>query len=135
MSHPLQYGYKPTNGKNGIAIKNELTYHAYGDYLILDIELSYDTQLTLGKYGRLRRQFLQENTPILYSNLVLTEQLFPHLYEIDWTAHERLELIQGQLLAIDPSPDKAANQMAWVHHTNMIKAQAEEIIFAELIYT
>ncbi len=116
-------------------MKNELTYHACGDYLIPDIQLSCDTQLTLGKYGRLRRQFLQENAPILYSDLVLTERLFPHLYEIDRTAHERLGLIQGQLLASNPAPNKVTNQMAWVQHMNMIKAQAEEIIFTELIYT
>lgn len=113
---------------------NELTYHACGDYLIPDIQHSYDTQHSLGKYGRLRRQFLQENAPILYSDLVLTEQLFPQLYAIDQTAHQRLELIQKQLLATNPAPDKAPNQMAWVRHMNMIKAQAEEVIFTELIY-
>ncbi len=115
-------------------MKNKLTYHACGDYLIPDIQLSYDTHVTLGKYGRLRRQFLQQNAPILYSDLVLTEQLFPHLYEIDRTAHERLELIQGQLLASNPAPNKVINQMAWVQHMNMIKAQAEEMILSELIY-
>lgn len=75
-------------------MKNELPYHSCGDYMIPDIKLSFDTHVTLGKYGRLRRQFLQENAPILYDDLVLIEQLFPHLYAIDEIAHQRLELIQ-----------------------------------------
>ncbi len=115
-------------------MKNELTYHACGDYLIPDIQLSYDTHVTLGKYGRLRRQFLQKNAPILYNDLILTERLFPHLQEFDEMAHQRLELIQKQLLEINPAPDKATNQMAWVQHMNGIKAQAEEFILTELIY-
>lgn len=115
-------------------MNNELTYHACGDYLIPDIQLSYNTPVTLGKYGRLRRQFWQENAPILYSDLVLTEQLFPHLYEIDETAHQQMELIQKRLLENNPAPNKANNQMAWVQHMNTIRVQAEEIIFAELIY-
>lgn len=51
--------------------------------MILDIKLSYDTSITLGKYGRLRRQYLQENASMLYNDLILTEQLFPHLHEIE----------------------------------------------------
>ncbi len=127
-------GTKSKDGKDDIAMKNELTYHTCGDYLIPDIKFSCDTHVTLGKYGHLRRQFLQQNAPILYNDLILTERLFPHLQEIDETAHQRLELIQRELLQNDPAPDKATDQMAWVQHMNTIKAQAEEIIFAELIY-
>ena len=77
---------------------------------------------------------MHENAPIVYSDLVLTERLFSHFYEIDRTAQERRELIQGQRLASNPAPDKATNQTAWVQHMNTIKAQAEEIISSELIY-
>ena len=41
-------------------MKNELTYHTCGDYRILDIKFSHNASITLGKYGRLRRQYLQE---------------------------------------------------------------------------
>ena len=38
------------------------------------------------------------------------------------------------LLARNPAPDKATQQLAWVAHMNSLKAQAEEIILRELVY-
>ena len=38
------------------------------------------------------------------------------------------------LLAKNPAPDKATQQLEWVAHMNSLKAQAEEIILQELIY-
>ena len=66
----------------------ELTYTKNGDYLIPDLTLSETPEDTrpLGKYGRLRRSYLQEHRPGLYSRLVLSEKLFPHLREIDETS-------------------------------------------------
>ena len=40
-----------------------------------------------------------------------------------------------ELLERNPAPDKATQQFAWIQHMNMLKAQAEEIIVAELIYS
>ena len=36
---------------------------------------------------------------------------------------------------LHPAPDKEKNQMAWVQHMNSLKAQAEEMILTELIYS
>lgn len=60
-----------------------LTYTRCGDYLILDIQLSHTSDKLLGKYGRMRRAFLAENNPILLDDMIPTETLFPHLWEID----------------------------------------------------
>ena len=38
-----------------------LTYTQYGDYYIPDIRLAYMGIHTLGKYGRMRRAFLEQN--------------------------------------------------------------------------
>ena len=40
-----------------------------------------------------------------------------------------------QLLKQDPAPDKAQNQLMWVQHMNSLKAQAEELVMTELIYS
>ena len=69
---------------------NEMTYTQVGDYRIPDIELKNTETKPLGKYGRMRRAFLQENNPMLLNDLILSEQLFPHLQEIDETAHRRV---------------------------------------------
>lgn len=39
-----------------------------------------------------------------------------------------------RLLEKYPAPDKKTQQTVWVQHMNTLKAQEEEIIYAELIY-
>lgn len=111
-----------------------LTYTRCGDYLIPDIHLNKTSDKTLGKYGRMRRAFLVENNPMLYDDMILTETLFPHLWEIDETAHRRVEQVTTELLEKNPAPDKATQQLAWVQHMSSLKVQAEEIVNAELIF-
>ena len=111
----------------------ELTYRQAGDYLIPDIQLEETEDCPLGKYGRMRRAHLMENNQLLYNHLALTGQLFPHLWEIQDTAAARMEQLMKELLAANPAPDKKTRQMDWVRHMNALKAQAEEIVTAELI--
>lgn len=113
---------------------NELTYLQAGDYYIPDIKLKQAEEKELGKYGRMRRAFLQEYNPMLFDDLVLTGQLFPHLYEVQETAKARVERIMEGLLEKSPAPDKEEDAMAWVGHMNMLKAQAEEVVLVEIIY-
>ena len=89
---------------------------------------------TLNKYGRMRRTFLREHNPTQYSILAMQQKLFPHLWEVQEAAERRLEQIMDGLLAQNPGPDKAIDQLGWVQHRNCLKAQAEEIIFSELIF-
>ena len=112
---------------------SEMTYRQAGDYQIPDIELKNSEEKPLGKYGRMRRAYLEENNPMLLNDLILSEELFPHLQEIDETAHRRVEQLMSELLEKNPAPDKAAQQMAWVQHMNSLKAQAEEIVVSELV--
>lgn len=111
----------------------ELTYTKAGDYLIPDIRLEEMEDRPLGKYGRMRRSYLEENNQLLYNHLALTGKLFPHLWEIQDTADARVKQIMDGLLKADPAPDKKTRQMDWVRHMNCLKAQAEEIVIAELI--
>jgi len=111
---------------------NELTYRQEGDYQLPDIAIRETPPL--GKYGMLRKSYLKERRPSLYTNLLLQENLFPHCLEIEQAANERLERMMSELLATDPPPDKAADPMGWAAHMNMLKAQVEEAIFTELIY-
>ena len=70
---------------------NELTYTRCGDYYIPDLELSEQSEAPIGKYGRMRQRYLKEHRPGLYSSLILSEKLYPHLLEIDWAARERMD--------------------------------------------
>ena len=115
-------------------MKPQLTYVCCGDYWIPDFKLENTEEKPLNKYGRMRRTFLREHRPTQYSILAMQQKLFPHLWEVQESAERLLELIMDGLLAQNPGPDKAADQLGWVQHQNCLKAQAEEIIFSELIF-
>ena len=77
---------------------------------------------------------MEQNRPMLFNDMILTESLFPHLWEVQQTCAMRIELLMTDLLANNPAPDKATQQLEWVAHMNSLKAQAEEIILCELVY-
>lgn len=123
---------KQTN--NEVLKYNEPSFAGAGDYLIPLIKLQSVEEKRLNKYGRMRRAFLQEQKPILFDDLVLTEQLFPHLYEVQEIAEKRVEVIMAGLLEKNPAPDKETDAMAWVGHMNLLKTMAEEVVLTEVIY-
>ena len=112
-----------------------LTYTRNGDYLIPDLKLSEQPEKPLGKYGRMRKAYLKEHRPILYNQLLMSEKLYPHLREIDETANRRLEQMLPRLAEAAGATEqlKASDPMQWVGLMNTCKAQAEEILLAELI--
>jgi hypothetical protein len=88
----------------------ELSYRRIGDYLIPNVALSDPPDAPpLGRYGILHKNYLREHRPILYSQLLLTERLYPICREVDSAAENRLRTIAD-------------------------KEQAHEIILAELVY-
>ena len=116
-------------------MKNQKNCMPVGDYFIPAIELKPVEDKVLNKYGRMRRAFLQEQKPMIFDDLVLTEQLFPHLYEVQEVAEKRVEVIMAGLLEKNLAPDKEADAMDWVRHMNMLKAMAEEVVVREVIYS
>ena len=122
--------------KNNEVLKyNEPAFAGAGDYWIPLIKLQPVEEKRLNKYGRMRRVFIQEQKPIIFDDLVLTEQLFPHLYEVQEIVEKSMEVIMTGLLEKNPAPDKEADAMAWVRHMNLLKAMAEEVVVREVIYT
>lgn len=115
---------------------SEITYQQNGDYLVPNLTVS-QTERPIGKHGRMRRTFLKENRPILFNSLTVTGKLFPHLLEIEDAANSRLEQMMPALMAQNGVTEqlKASDPMQWVGLMNNLKAQAEEIILNELIYS
>ena len=111
----------------------ELTYHRKGDYLFPNLTVE-EEEVTIGKYGMLRRTFLKEHKNSLYQSLFLTGKLNSHLAEIDEQAENRMEELIESLNEKYPAPNKETEQMAWVAHQNNLTAMAEEIVLKELVY-
>ena len=114
----------------------ELTYTRCGDYDIPDLELSCREDRPIGKFGRMRKRYLQEHRLVLFNCLLLSERLYPHLLEINESARRRMDTLMSQLIKTGGVTEnlKAADPMKWVRRMNALKAQAEEIIASELIY-
>ena len=95
----------------------ELNFIKCGDYYIPDIKLK-NPNIRLGKWGRMRKEYLRLANPVLFSDMVLNEIIVPQLAKA-YGVTEQL---------------KAENQIEWVRQMNACVAQAEEAIKGELIY-
>ena len=115
---------------------SQLTYGRNGDYLLPNLTLTEQERQPLGKYGRMRKQYLQEHRPVLWNSLLLSEKLYPHLRETDETANRRLEQMMPELMQSAGVTEelKASDPMSWVGLMNNCKAQAEDTILTELVY-
>ena len=112
------------------------TYTQVGDYFIPNLVISETAQSPLGKYGRMRKRYLKEHRPVLYTNLLVTGKLDQHLAEIDMACEVRMELLTQQMAKQEGVTEalKAADQMEWVRRMNSIRSRAEEIVLNDLIY-
>ena len=115
---------------------NGLWYELIGDYYIPVLTLSSEEQRPIGKWGRMHRDYLKEQRPILFNDLILSGQLWSYLADLNEQAQKRLSLIVEQMKASEGVSEKlkAADQMAWVGAMNSIRNRAEEIILREMIY-
>ena len=115
---------------------NGLWYELIGDYYIPVLTLSSDEQRPIGKWGRMRRDYLKEHRPLLFNDLVLSGQLWIYLADLNEQAQDRLSLIVEQMKASEGVTEelKAADQMAWIGAMNSIRNRAEEIVLWEMIY-
>ena len=115
-------------------MSSNLSYTQTGDYLLPNLTL-HQPKTPLGKYGRMRLSFLRQQHPALYNTMLLNGSLYPHLMELEQTAESQMQQTMQGLLKQNPAPDKEQNQMAWVQQMNSLRAQAEELVLMELIYS
>ena len=116
--------------------QNGGTYMQVGDYYIPDLKDEEPGHYSIGKYGRMRKRYLQAHRPILFSELTLSGKLYQHLAETDHACKERVELIIWQMKGREGVTEalKAADQFEWVRRMNSIQNRAEEIVLNELVY-
>lgn len=121
---------------NTIINENGISYVLSSDGMYYPA-LKYDTdEAHYGKYGLLRKRFLQEHHKGYYTALLLRGKLIEHLNQIDDIANARMDFLVSQMqsqLLIDEAL-KAHDQMAWGREKNNIYNAAEEIVLKELIY-
>lgn len=115
--------------------KNGIDYVLVGDYYIPDLKLP-EEERSIGKYGRIHREYLRENKPLLFNDLVLNCQLWTYLADINEQAQDRLQVIIRQMQKAESVTEKMKedNQWEWILRMNSIYNRAEEIVLKELVY-
>ena len=113
----------------------KIQYIRVGDYSIPDLELPQESR-PIGRWGRVRREYLREHKPIQYNCLLLSGKLWTYLADLNEQTQDRLERIIEQMKIAEGITEalKASDPMAWVGAMNNIRAIAEEIIREELIF-
>lgn len=109
-----------------------IEYHLEGDYYIPNLVMPKQEKITLNKYGN----YLKEYKKADYTIMLMNGTLNTHVKEIQETADNRAQQIISELkVKSDLTEDmKNTDMFYWVGTMNSIKAQAEEIVFSELIY-
>ena len=115
--------------------ENGIHYTLHGDYYFPDISAT-DSHPAIGHYGQMRKAYLEEHRPGLYTRLILSGKLYKHLAEIDACCSDRMERMIRQMADAEGINEdlKARDQLAWVGYMNNIQQRAKEIIHKELIY-
>ena len=116
-------------------MENGLEYTLVGDYFPPNLALTEELR-PIGKWGRLHREYLKTEHPLLFESLILNGRLWTYLADLNEQAQERILLITEQMKAAEGVTEdlKASDPMAWVGAMNSIRNRAEEIVLHELIY-
>lgn len=115
--------------------ENGIEYRLTGDYYLPNLPLPKEPDI--GYWGELRRKFLREHRKGIYTGLLLSDKLWPHLTEINAQAEQMMEPIMKQMKSAEGVTGelKANDQMEWVRRMGSIQNRAKETILNELIYT
>ena len=110
-----------------IIVENGITYVlGEDDIYYLDLQLPEGTNYNIGKFGRMRCEYLKEFRHGYYMDLLLIGKLNEYLYEFDEECHEMLDRIVEQMKEKEGVTEqlKAENQMLWVWKMNNINVSS-----------
>ena len=114
-----------------------IEYIRCGNYYLPHLVMPKEnTNYQIGKYGRMKLNYLKNHKKVEYSIMLIDGKLNRYLHEIDVVCTDRVKSIIAELVKQENVTVelKATNQLEWVQAMNNIKNRAEEIVFNEIIY-
>ena len=117
--------------------KTGIEYIKQGDYYLPNLVLAQEeTNYTIGKYGRMKLNYLKNHKKAEYIIMFMNCTLRKHIVDTDKQAKERFEILMKQMLEKNLVDENLKNTdtIKWVGLMNNYKHSVEEIIFEELIY-
>ena len=74
----------------------QITYIKTGDYYSPDWKLPKEHR-SIGRWGRMHRDYLKEHRPVVFNQLVLSGTLWTYLADINKQAQQRMENLTSQM--------------------------------------
>ena len=114
----------------------ELTYTERNGIMYPNLVLPEQTTHPIGKYGRMRLDYLKKHRRGTYTTLLTSCTRNQHLYETEQEAKRQIDLTLSRLAKERGITEelKATNPLLWVQEINNAKHCAEEIVLNEIIY-
>lgn len=116
----------------------KLKYLKTGDYELPNITLNDNKKWTINKYGMLRLDYLKQHKKVLYTILLMKDELTNHLISVSKYAENLLINLMESYKKTDEKlseKNKEINGLEWIKLMNNYKNTTEEILLKELIYT
>ena len=114
-----------------------IEYRLVGDYYIPNITIPKARRTgNIGKYGRLKLNYIKKYKIQEYTEMLLTNELKSYLLDIEDKCKDKLEVLIKQMSEKENVTEelKVNNQLEWVARMNNIKNRAEETVLKEMIY-
>ena len=114
----------------------ELTYTERNGVMYPDLALPEQTNYPIGKYGKMRLDYLKKHRRGTYTTLLTSCTLNQHLYETEQETKRQIELTLSRLVKARGITEelKATNPLRWVQEMNNVKHDVEELVLNEIIY-
>lgn len=117
--------------------KTGIEYTLQGDYYMPNIIIPKARRIgIIGKYGRLKLNYMKKYQIPEYTEMLLDNELKSYLLDIEDECKEKFEFLTKQMAEKENITEelKSNNQMEWIQKMNNIKHRVEEIILNEIIY-
>ncbi len=115
----------------------KLTYTQVGNVQIPNLVLDEQPEGSIGKYGRMRKRYLEEKKDGTLTTLVLSGKLTQHLMSINEQAITEIDALSEKMAKTEGLTEqhKSSDPLLWIQRMNNIRSRAEEIVLNNLIYS
>ena len=118
-----------------MSTNSNITYSQIGDYKIPNLTLLPEEEnIKLGKWGMMHKDYLLKNKKVLFTTLLIQDELYQHCAEVEKQARNMFDTLVEQMKKSEGVTEqlKEEKQIEWVCHIQNIEARAREIVNYEL---
>ena len=97
----------------------EITYTKQGDYLLPNLTLKETKKGNINKYGRMRLAYLKEYKKVLYTSLLMKDELTNHLISVSKNSEDLLNTLMENYKNLDERLSKKSKKTTILNGQNL----------------